>query len=116
MVLQPAQSSHASLVRGGWRVRAQNAGVSLVLLPLQPSNCFTVSEHQGSAGRVLAVRRANLVNTAVVFQGTIDVSLTLHVSPFWNPYCRIRDAREMKEFGLADIPRQISPATTRATP
>ena len=108
-VLRPAESSKATLVRGGWQIRARSPGVSILLLPLQFSHCLAVHERQGSEGRVIAVQRANLAITALVFEGSVDVTLSLRVSPFWRPLCRLRDAHEMKEFGLADLPRTIAP-------
>src|SRR5262249_722055 len=99
-VLQPAESSRSSIVRGGWRIQARSASTSLVLLPLQFSKCLSFSEHQREGGKVIAVLRANLATTALVFEGMIDVTLALQVSPFRDPYCRLRDAHEMKEFGL----------------
>jgi hypothetical protein len=103
--LQPAERSSSNVVRGGWRIQARSAGTSLLLLPLQFSNCLSLSERQQDAGKVIALRRANLAATALVFEGAIDVTIALRVSPFWNVYCRLRDAREMKEFGLANLPR-----------
>jgi hypothetical protein len=57
-----------------------------------------------SKGRVVSVQRANLVSTALIFSGNIDVTLSLRVSPFWKPYCRLEDAQDVKAFGLAKIP------------
>jgi hypothetical protein len=111
LALEPAQRSIISVVRGGLRLRAQSAGVSLLLLPIQFSECLATSEHQGGSGNVIAIRRANLAETAVVFRGTIDVTLSLQVSPFWAPYCRLHDAHEMRTFGLADVPRIITTGT-----
>jgi hypothetical protein len=106
-ILQPAENTSSNLVRGGWRIQARSAGTSLLLLPLQFSNCLSLSERQQDTGKVLAVRRANLAATALIFEGAIDVTIALHVSPFWNTYCRLRDAREMKELGLANLPKSI---------
>ncbi len=109
-ILVPAEGSNAKLVRGGWRIEAHSPGTSLLLLPLQFSTCLSLSEHQRDGGKVFTIRRANLVNTALVFEGMIDVTISVHVSPFWNAYCRLRDAREMTEFGIANLPKSIMPA------
>jgi hypothetical protein len=112
-ILQPAERSSSIIVRGGWRIQARSAGTSLLLLPLQFSNCLSLSERQQDAGKVIALRRANLAATALVFEGAIDVTIALRVSPFLNVYCRLRDAREMKEFGLANLPRSTIPVPGR---
>lgn len=109
-VLKPVASSNATLVRSGWRLQADSTAASLVLLPLQFSDCLSLSGNRRDGGRVIAVRRANLASTAVVFEGSIDVELKEHVSPFWNPYCRLRDVHDMKEFGLPHLPKIISGA------
>jgi hypothetical protein len=113
--LLPAESSKSDVVRGGWRTQAVSAGTSLLLLPLQFSNCLSFREHQKNSGKILALRRANLAATALIFEGAIDVTIALRVSPFWNAYCRIRDAREMKEFGLANLPRSVLQVSGRVS-
>lgn len=111
-VLTPAEHSNAMLVRGGWRIQARSTGTSLLLLPLQFSNCLSLSGHQQSGGKVIALRRANLASTALVFEGTIDVTLSEHVLPFWRAYCRLRDLREVKALGLGNLPTNILSAHT----
>jgi hypothetical protein len=103
--LEPAASSSATLVRGGWRVRAVSRGRSLLLLPLQFSSCLSLTADQRDGGKVLALRRANLASTALVFEGTVDIGLSLHVSPFSGAYCRLRDAQELQSFGVAKLPK-----------
>lgn len=105
--LQPADSSGATVVRGGWRVRAVSRGRSLLLLPLQFSSCLSLTAYQGDAGKVLALRRANLASTALVFEGAVDIRLLLHVSPFLGAHCRLRDAQELQSFGVAKLPKTI---------
>ncbi|MGD0720817.1 MAG: hypothetical protein ABR970_07180 [Roseiarcus sp.] len=108
--LQAAVKSDSSLVRGGWRVAAQSEGRSLLLVPLQFSHCLEVHPRQTGGGRVIAIQRANLASTALVFEGSVDVELSLRVSPFWRPFCRLQDAHEMRRFGLAEIPRIVEDA------
>lgn len=105
--LQAVVMSKASLVRGGWRIAAQSNGRSLLLVPLQFSHCLEIRSHQAGGGRVISVQRANLASTAVVFEGSIDIDLSLRLSPVWRPFCRMQDAREMHRFGLAEIPKVV---------
>ena len=102
--LQPAREATLTLVRGGWRIRASSAGTSLLLLPVQFSGCLALEEEPSSKGRVVSVQRANLASTALIFSGDIDVTLSLRVSPFWKPHCRLEDAQDVKAYGLAKIP------------
>jgi hypothetical protein len=110
LALVPAEDSDFIVVRGGWRVKARSRGRSLLLLPLQFSACLSAIESPQDGGKVIAVRRANLASTALIFEGTIDVRLSGHVSPFWNAYCRLRDARDLRTLGVADLPKRLSPA------
>jgi hypothetical protein len=108
LALTPASSSDFMVVRGGWRVQARSAGRSLLLLPLQFSDCLSLHEDLRESGKVIAIQRANLASTALVFEGTIDVRLLGHVSPFRNAYCRLRDAHDLKELGVANLPKSLS--------
>jgi hypothetical protein len=103
-----ADDTRLTLVRGGWRVRAQSKATSLTLLPVQFSRCLTLSERHDGSGKVIGMERANLTSTALIFEGKIDVTLALEVSPFWAPYCRIRDAQEMRDFGVGEVPRTLA--------
>jgi hypothetical protein len=103
-----ADDSRLTVIRGGWRVRAQSKAMSLALLPVQFSRCLTLSERQDGSGKVITMERANLTSTALIFEGKIDVTLALEVSPFVAPYCRIRDAQDMKDFGVGEVPRTLA--------
>ena len=106
--LQPAESGSAILTRDGWRIRAKSAGLSLLLIPLQYSHCLSLTEHQTEGGGVVALEQADLVSTALIFRGEVDVTLSLVVSPFFNAACRVADVRAMKAFGLASLPRSVA--------
>jgi hypothetical protein len=105
--LQPAERSAAVLTRGGWRIEAKSPSLSLLLIPLQYSHCLSLAEHQAKGGRVVAVEQANLLSTALIFRGEVDATLSLIVSPFFNPSCRVADVRAMRAFGLAQLPRSV---------
>ena len=106
--LQPAERSAAVLTRGGWRIEAKSPSLSLLLIPLQYTHCLSLTEHQAEGGRVVAVEQANLVSTALIFEGAVDATLALVVSPFVNASCRVADVRAMKAFGLANLPRSVA--------
>jgi hypothetical protein len=114
LALQPAESNKMTFVRGGWRVQARSTGTSLLLLPLQFNSCLSVDEFKESDGKVIAVRRANLASTALIFEGEIDVKLSAHLSPFRNAYCRLRDAGELKSYGLSNVPKNVTALAEKA--
>lgn len=85
-------SSSFSIIPGGYRVSAKSNGVSILVLPIEFSNCFKSSSSKGELVRV------NGAFLGVVFEKSIDVSLTYTNSPFTNPFCRIKNFLESKHF------------------
>ncbi len=95
-----ATSGSLVVEQGGFRVRASSQGMALVLLPLEFSHCLKLEQSNDaqSAPRLL---RANLLGTAVLFEGELDASLTYFTGPFQYSSCRLEDAREFQRL-LAD--------------
>src|SRR5262249_58614480 len=63
--LVPTRDMKLSVIRGGLHVSGRSDGTSLVVLPLQYSNCLRA--HDGRARLV----RANLIMTGIIFSGAI---------------------------------------------
>jgi hypothetical protein len=82
--------------RSAIRIQAESQGHSLLLLPLQYSRCLVVSE--AAKAKLLP---ANLVQTAVFFQGSIDVRIYFEYGLF-RPGCRKRDIADLAELGIVD--------------
>ena len=82
--------------RGAIRVQAESRGHSLLLLPVQYSHCLVLSEPV--TARLLP---ANLVQTAVLFQGSIDLRIYLEYGLF-RPGCRKQDLADLAELGIFD--------------
>jgi hypothetical protein len=82
--------------RGAIRVQAENRGYSLLLLPLQYSHCLVLSE--GAKAKLLP---ANLAQTAVLFQGSIDLRIYFEYGLF-RPGCRRQDLADLAELGIFD--------------
>jgi hypothetical protein len=98
-LLVEATGGKMSFERGAIRVQAESRGRSLLLLPMQYSHCLVLSEP--AKGRLLP---ANLVQTALLFQGSIDVRIHLEYGVF-RPGCRKQDLADLPELGiLADLP------------
>ena len=82
--------------RGAIRVQAESRGRSLLLLPVQYSRCLMPSEPL--TAKLLP---ANLVQTAVLFQGNIDLRIHIEYGLF-RPGCRKRDLTDLAELGIVD--------------
>jgi hypothetical protein len=82
--------------RGAIRVQAESRGHSLLLLPVQYSRCLIPSEPV--TARLLP---ANLVQTAVLFQGSIDLRIHFEYGLF-RPRCRKQDLADLAELGIFD--------------
>jgi hypothetical protein len=80
--------------RGAIRVQAESHGHSLLLLPVQYSRCLVLSD--AVKARLLP---ANLVQTAVLFQGSIDLRIHFEYGVF-RPGCRKQDLADLAELGI----------------
>jgi hypothetical protein len=79
--------------RGAIRVQAESRDRSLLLLPVQYSHCLVLSDVRA---RLLP---ANLIQTALLFRGTIDLRIHLGYGLF-RPGCRNQDLADLPELGI----------------
>jgi hypothetical protein len=91
--LVPARDMKLSVIRGGLHVSGRSDGTSLVVLPLQYSNCLRT--HDDRARLV----RANLIMTGIIFSGAIDTDISFDYGIF-SPACRGGDFADMKQLGI----------------
>jgi hypothetical protein len=91
--LVPARDMKLSVIRGGLHVSGRGDGTSLVVLPLQYSNCLRAHDD-----RVRLVR-ANFIMTGIIFSGTIDTDISFDYGIF-SPACRRGDFADMKQLGI----------------
>lgn len=94
---QSARTLEARFHKNGFQLRVQADGPAIVLLPIQYSHCYQVT--QGSA----YLMRANVAMTALFVRGSGSVEATLRFGPFGHSACRRRD--------LEDLDRHL-PAST----
>jgi hypothetical protein len=88
--------------RGAIRVQAESNGHSLLLLPLQYSNCLVLSE--ATKAKLLP---ANLVQAAVLFRDSID--LRIHFTyGLLRPRCRKQDLADLAGLGIFDDEKDTS--------
>jgi hypothetical protein len=74
--LAPVTESSMQFVDGGIRVRAKSNGRSLVLLPLQYSHALVTLP----ANESVRLMRANVAQTALLFEGEVDTLIRLRFS------------------------------------
>jgi hypothetical protein len=94
--LVPATEGRMFFERGAIRVRAASRGHSLLLLPVQYSRCLALSEAVGA--RLLP---ANLVQTALLFEGSIDLRIRLKYGVL-SPGCRRQDLADLARLQIFD--------------
>jgi hypothetical protein len=91
--LVPARDTKLSVIRGGLHFSGRSDGTSLVVLPLQYSNCLRARDDRAR------LVRANLIMTGVIFSGAIDTDISFDYGIF-SPACRRGDFADMKQLGI----------------
>ncbi|PWT89939.1 MAG: hypothetical protein C5B56_06270 [Proteobacteria bacterium] len=89
--------------RQGVQVKAKSSSQSIAVIPIQFSQCLRLVP----ATPETRVFRANLMQTGLLFTGTIDVRIELHNGPFDDPGCRLRDYWDMKRLDVLGAARNI---------
>jgi hypothetical protein len=84
-----------TIERDGVRIQAASDGPAHILVPIQFSHCLVVVN--GAAARL---SRANLFQTLLSFDGTVDARIEFHFGLFADNQCRIRDGLDNKSLGL----------------
>jgi len=82
--------SRLDVHRGFLTVSAEAPGRALLVLPVEFSRCLEFTWGNASAPPPLALR-ANLDQTAILFDRRLDARIALRNGPFANPLCRLRD-------------------------
>jgi len=105
--LVPLQSSSMSMVNEDIRINARSAGLSLVVVPLEFSNCIELSDEPSVASSSKPyLLRVNGLLTGVVFDRALNARLAFRTGPLHNASCRWRDYQDF----LGMLPKN------RATP
>ena len=91
--LVPARDTKLSVIRGGLHFSGHSDGTSLVVLPLQYSNCLRARDDRAR------LVRANLIMTGVVFSAAVDADILFDYGIF-SPKCRRADFADMKQLGI----------------
>ena len=80
--------------KGGFRILASGGENSVLIIPIWFSNCMTQIQPTGNNDPKLF--RVNIVQTGILFHGTIDAKFSLKTWPFNNLDCKIKDLSESK--------------------
>jgi len=83
----------------GLRLEAETDGRSLLLLPRQFSNCYVWQPDAGSSDKV-AIVRANMLQTALLFEGSIKGKLDYVYRWGGDPRCRAQDPVQARKLGI----------------
>jgi hypothetical protein len=96
--LVPLQSSSLSMAGGDLHIKAQSAGRSLVVVPLEFSHCIELrDEHPDPSVSKGELIRVDGLLTGVLFEHDVDAVLAFRTGPLRNPTCRWQDYQELKE-------------------
>jgi len=90
-----ARNASITMERGGIRIRAESDGPAHIVLPVQFSNCLVVIN-----GAAVRLRRANLFQTLMSFDGSVDAKIEFHFGLFADNKCRLHDGLNNKALGL----------------
>jgi hypothetical protein len=99
--LVPARNTSLTFLGRSLRIRAESDGRSILLLPLEFSRCV---EAKVTEGTKLALFRANLLETGILFAGRLDATLSVQTGPFLNPACRLRDLFDARALKIGEVP------------
>lgn len=88
--------------RGGTRIRGRSEGKSLLVVPLQFSHSLKIVENNSSYPSSIELRRVNLLETGVLFSGTLDVKLAHVFGPFRGSSGRLQDIADCKRLGICE--------------
>ena len=100
--LVSATSGQLFYERGGARIRGRSEGQSLLVVPLQFSNSLKIVENKSSDTASVELRRVNLLETGVLFSGTLDVKLAHVFGPFRGSSGRLQDIADCKRLGVRE--------------
>ncbi|HXM81129.1 MAG TPA: hypothetical protein VN929_04285 [Burkholderiales bacterium] len=93
----PAQLERLVYQKDGFDLRAGSTGLSMLVLPIQYSHCWSV-EGEGAPG----LFRANLMQLGVRFRDKLSAKLVFRFGPILAGACRVEDLRDMTRLRVAE--------------
>jgi hypothetical protein len=95
--LTPAKLDSFAIGQDEYRIRATSTGTSILILPIEFSRCFTITDVSGGKPRLF---RADLLLTGVLFSDRINAQISFHTGPFRNSRCRLDDLADSKRMDI----------------
>ncbi len=92
-----AQLERLVYQKDGFHLRAESTGLSMLVLPIQYSHCWSV-EGEGAPD----LFRANLMQLGVRFRDKLDAKLVFRYGPIFAGACRTEDLRDMTRLRVAE--------------
>jgi hypothetical protein len=102
--LEASTSAKMNVTSEGIRIQANSSTTSMLLLPIQYSNCLNLDSSNAK------LVRANLIFTGLVFTGNVDTNIKFQYSPFQNE-CRKSDILDMKNLMVTKDPSLAQKST-----
>ena len=93
--LVKASNSKLTLKGGDLRIEASSPGKSMLILPLEFSNCITFKSNDPKSGFIDAFRVDGILS-GLLFDGFLDVTAELRYGVFTNNGCRLKDLDDYK--------------------
>lgn len=93
--LVKVDSSKMSNSGGDLKIQASSRGKSMLILPLEFSNCFVFRANDDRSGLIDSFR-VNGILTGLLFEGSLDVTAELRYGIFTNTGCRLKDLEEYR--------------------
>ena len=93
--LVKADTSKLTLEGGDLRIVAKSRGKSLLILPLEFSNCFAFKSNDKGSGFIDAFR-VNGILTGLLFEKNLTVTAHIRYGIFSNSGCRLKDLEDYK--------------------
>ena len=84
---------------GEFVVKATSPGRSVLIIPIEFSRCLglVAGGPNGSSARLF---RANLLTTGIVFEGSLDATISYRTGPLSNSRCRLLDREDMEAIDM----------------
>jgi hypothetical protein len=100
--LVKAQTVRLTFEKDRLVVEGTSSGTSVLLLPLQFSHCLHLTELAPAAGSDRPqLLRLNLMQTGLLFSGSVRAAIRFAYGPFHSPYGRIWDYMDMKKLNIS---------------
>jgi len=98
-----ARSSSMAFEDGGVRVRGSSEGRALIVLPVQFSNSLHITAtYRNTGGKPILLRRVNLLETGVLFEGDVDFRFVHIFGPLRDTKGRAQDIADCRALGIRE--------------